>query len=215
MERLRLSVPFTSTPSTTHQAASPGSDTRTLVRGMASVFGTLIDTWVPTRILRGAFAKTLRENGKRIRILWQHDQDQPIGIPTVLQEDERGLYLEALLSDTPRGREAAQLVKDGVISELSIGFDPVQSSTVEEMLNGVRTQVRLLSELKLLEVSLVTFAANPEAIITQVQRRRPTSMESLNEQMAVLDHAWERLMTPSFLAAQLRDLDDLRKRGWR
>ena len=82
-------------------------------RGLASVFGVLIDTWVPTRILPGAFTKTLQENAKRIKVLYQHNADWPIGVPTKMEENSDGLLVEAKVSQTVMGQEALTLIRDG------------------------------------------------------------------------------------------------------
>lgn len=177
MESLRASVPFT-----LHKAASAQPE----FEGWASVFHTLIDAWTPTRILPGAFTKTIRENFQRIKILYQHNPDEPIGVPITLREDARGLYLRARLASTARGQEVAQLMRDGVLTELSIGFDPVKSSTVREVIDGTLVEVRQLSEVRLFEVSLVTWAANPDALVTAVHRRH-ASRPDLTASFAQLD----------------------------
>ena len=128
----------------------------------------MIDAYVPTRILPGAFTKTLQENGKRIKVLYQHDAHEPIGKALVLREDKRGLYIKAQLSSTQRGQDVAALLRDGVLNELSIGFDTLKHTMVHE---GALGQVRHISEVRLWEVSLVTHAANPDAVVTQVHAR--------------------------------------------
>lgn len=168
MESLRAQVPFT-----LHRSAPSAA---VVFEGYASVFNTLIAAHVPTIIERGAFKKTITEQWDRVVILWQHNSDEPIGRPLELREDERGLFLRAQLSSTPRGQEAAQLLRDGVVTEMSIGFDPIDYTIAA---NGVRH----ITELRLWEVSLVTFAANAEAKITQVHQRSV----SVDEQLVALD----------------------------
>lgn len=150
---------------TVHAAES--NPQRTKFKGYASVFDTLIDAYVPTIIERGAFAKTLAEAGQRsrVKVLYQHNQDWPIGVPDILREDQHGLYIEALLSPTERGKEASQLLKDGVLTDMSIGFDPVQSY------NGA-DGYRHITEIRLWEVSLVTHGANRDARVTDVHGRQ-------------------------------------------
>jgi HK97 family phage prohead protease len=137
-------------------------------RGMASVFNNLIDAYIPTRILPGAFTKTLQENTKRIKVLYQHNPDWPIGLPTKMEENADGLLVEARISDTTMGRDVLTLLRDGVITELSIGFDPVKHTTVEENIGGMRMMVRHITECRLWEFSPVTFAANSKATISNV-----------------------------------------------
>lgn len=108
----------------------------------------------------GAFTKTLAEGWDRVKILALHnDCWLPIGRPIELKEDENGLYISAKISDTAMGRDVKILLKDGVLSELSIGYDPIIFDYDE---NGLRH----LREVKLWEVSVVTWAMNQEAVIT-------------------------------------------------
>lgn len=167
-----------------HMSAVHAAAARTFT-GYGSVFHTLIDSQVPTRILPGAFAKTLAGDRSRIKILWQHDETQPIGRPLELKEDGRGLWLKAQLADTALGREVWQLMKDGVITELSIGFDVIDwTMTREPALNDT---VRHINQLALWEVSPVTFAANAEARIDSVHRRRPGGGGSVMAQVRDLE----------------------------
>ncbi len=167
--------------------------------GHASVFNTLIDAYVPTIIKPGAFSKTLKENAKRIKVLWQHNADWPIGVPEVLKEDARGLFIDAVLSSTPRAEEAAQLLRDGVITEMSIGFDPITSY----LDHSGSEPVRHITELRLWEVSLVTFAANREATVTDVHARPISVRDQLD--------AFERMVAGQVSREQQRREAQLRE----
>lgn len=108
----------------------------------------------------GAFTKALEEGIERVKILSGHaDWMLPIGKPLELREDKVGLYIKAQISDTTMGRDIKQLLKDNVLSELSIGYDPIVFDYDED-------RIRHLREVKLWEVSVVTWAMNPEAVIT-------------------------------------------------
>ena len=120
-------------------------------------------------VVKGAFADTIEEQKddlKQIKILWQHDPSQPIGYPLELKEDDHGLYIRGVLSATSLGRDAYQLITDGVIGVMSIGYDVVKSSVSKDLKTPSGDPVRLLEALWLWEVSLVTFAANSSAKIT-------------------------------------------------
>lgn len=108
----------------------------------------------------GAFTKTLAEGWERVKILALHnDCWLPIGRPLELKEDVNGLYLSARVSDTSMGKDIKILLKDGVLNELSIGYDPV-------VFDYDSDGIRHLREVKLWEISIVTWAMNPEATIT-------------------------------------------------
>jgi len=134
-------------------------------KGLASVFGSMVDSWMPTVIEPGAFTKTLQENLSRVKILWQHNLDEPIGLPLTLKESSKGLEVEGRISQTTRGRDALQLMKDKVVDELSIGFDPIKYEMEE--IDGKET-IRHIKEVRLWEISLVTFAADPKAKVRSV-----------------------------------------------
>jgi HK97 family phage major capsid protein/HK97 family phage prohead protease len=132
--------------------------------GYASVFGN------PDNhndvIIKGAFTRTLieNENGKAIKFLWQHNPHEPIGFFTKIFEDAYGLYVEGkLLLDVQRAREAYALLKNNAIEGLSIGF------TVRDFEYDTKTSARLLKDIDLWEVSLVTFPANEAAQITAIK----------------------------------------------
>jgi len=84
-------------------------------------------------------------------MLFQHKTDTPIGRATMLEERPEGLYGEFRISKTEAGDEALELIRDGVLSNLSVGFQPLK----DEKRNGVVNRLRA----HLAEVSLVTFGA--------------------------------------------------------
>jgi hypothetical protein len=137
-------------------------------RGFASVFNTQIDAAIPTIIHPGAFTKTLQENGRRVRVLWQHDETEPIGIPVTMAETGTGLEVVGKISNTTRGRDCLTLMRDKVVTDLSIGFDPIVYD-FEERENMPR--IRHVRELRLWEFSPVTWGANEPAKIAEVNAR--------------------------------------------
>lgn len=115
-------------------------------------------------IEKGAFSKTIREDFDRIKILSQHtDCELPIGKPLELREDDKGLFIRGKISDTAKGRDIQTLMKDGVLNELSIGYGAVEFDYDSEQ------GVRRLKEIKLWEVSIVTWAMNDQAKIDEVK----------------------------------------------
>ena len=130
--------------------------------GYAAVFGN-VDSGGDI-IEKGAFTKTIAEDFARIKILSQHNSyDLPIGKPLELREDEKGLYIRGKISDTQTGRDIRTLLKDGVLAELSIGYDAVDFEWDGD------SGIRHLKEIKLWEVSIVTWAMNDQAKINDVK----------------------------------------------
>jgi uncharacterized protein len=113
-------------------------------------------------VARGAYAASLaaiRAEGRRVRMLWQHDPAQPIGIWDEVAEDAKGLRVKGrLLDGVARGREAAALITAGAIEGLSIGYRTLRATKTPD-------GQRLLTQLDLWEVSLVTFPMLPSARI--------------------------------------------------
>jgi len=134
--------------------------------GYGAVFGN-IDR-VADRLSPGAFAKSLARHAKEgsaIPILWQHNPDELIGVWEDLAEDAKGLKgTGRLVLETSRGREAYALLKSGAMRGLSIGFETIKSEP-----DGA---IRVLKELDLWEISLVTFPANRRALVTAVKSER-------------------------------------------
>ena len=127
--------------------------------GIASVYGN-VDLGGDL-VQKGAFTKTLAERGTEVPILWQHKTAEPIGLGT-LTDGPDGLMIEGQLClDTVRGKEAYALMKAKIIKGFSIGYDTIK----QKFEKGVRN----LLELKLWEVSCVTFPMNEEAVLTSVK----------------------------------------------
>jgi hypothetical protein len=125
--------------------------------GLASTYGNTDEQG--DAVMPGAFARTLAEKGKQRPLLWQHQN--PIGLVT-LSDSPTGLLAEGQLSlGLQLAKDAYVLLKDGVVRGMSIGFQTVR----DEISGGVRQ----LLELKLFEVSLVTFAANEMAVVSSVK----------------------------------------------
>jgi phage prohead protease, HK97 family len=130
-----------------------------IVKGYASVFGNKDSDG--DIIMAGAYKKTIQENKNRIKYLYQHDLDKPLGKMIMLEEDQKGLMFEAEVPKTQLGKDVLQLMMAGVITENSVGIMPIQ----REMREGYRE----ISEVKLYEVSAVTLAANDQAMILDVK----------------------------------------------
>ena len=145
-------------------------DTR-MIKGYASVFGNL-DSDMDV-INKGAFNRSIKEWGPegmdRIKLVAQHDISRPVARITQLKEDSNGLYMEAKFGTHRDGEDYYAMAKDGIINEFSVGFVPVQKEENEK--GGYD-----ISQIKLYEVSMVTVAANEEAIVTEVKSANPLKL---------------------------------------
>ena len=132
-----------------------------VVAGYASLFGKRDQGG--DVVQKGAYAASLarlKATGRAVKMLWQHDPTQPIGVWDEVREDAIGLWVKGrILTEVEQGREAAALLTAGAIDGLSIGYRTVRA---ERDGKGQR----LLAELELWEVSLVTFPMLAEARVS-------------------------------------------------
>lgn len=124
------------------------------------------DGWGPyTEVLkRGAFAKTIREQGDRCKLCVNHDKTVrlPVGRAVSLREDAAGVFGEFRISRTSEGDDALELVRDGVVDSFSVGMIPVKE---HEKRPGYVER----TEVKLTETSLVSFPAYEGARIAGIR----------------------------------------------
>lgn len=135
-----------------------------VIEGYASIFGNADsggDVVAP-----GAFRESLRlRPAAQVRMLWQHDPNEPIGVWEQVTEDARGLFVRGrLLGDVARGREVLSLLRAGAIDGLSIGFRTQRAQT------DAQTGIRSLLEIDLWEISIVTFPMNDAARVGSVKQ---------------------------------------------
>ncbi len=134
-------------------------DKKRIVKGYGSYFDNMDSDGDIIR--RGAYKKTIKENGDRVRYIYQHNMAQPLGKMNMLEEDDKGLMFEAEIADTTLGNDVYELLKMGVITENSVGILPMQKE--------FKGDYREITEVKLYEVSAVTLAANDQAKIMSVK----------------------------------------------
>ncbi|MBM3552714.1 MAG: HK97 family phage prohead protease [Alphaproteobacteria bacterium] len=150
--------------------------------GYASLFG-VVDSG-GDMVMAGAFARSLIKRGASgVKMLWQHQAAEPIGLWASIVEDSRGLKVEGRLDlSVARAREALSLMRKGAIDGLSIGFRTRRATT--EKSSGVRR----LHEIDLWEISVVTFPMLSQARIGAVKQSRNAalSVEALGAKLARL-----------------------------
>ncbi|RAH99854.1 HK97 family phage prohead protease [Acuticoccus sediminis] len=142
------------------------SDDEGVFTGYASIFGEP-DSYGDT-IRPGAFRKALSTRAATggPPMFWNHDPSQPIGVWTELVEDSRGLKVTGrLITETRAGAEALALLKAGAVNGLSIGFRARKSE------RGAKGG-RVLTDIDLVEISLVSLPAASNARVTSVRHDR-------------------------------------------
>jgi len=163
-------------------------------------------------VRRGAFRQSLKTRRPAgVKMLFQHDAAQPIGVWQRLYEDARGLYARGrLMPEVARAREVLSLMRAGAVDGLSIGFRAVDA--VRDRKSGTR----FLQRIDLWEISVVTFPMQPEARVTSVKAwpftaAVPTEREF--ERWLTQDAGFTRSQARALMRDGLKGLGALRDAG--
>ena len=171
-------------------------DEKGIIKGYASMFNNKDSDG--DIITKGAYTKTLQENSERIAFLYQHNMNQPIGKPMSMKEDEKGLFIEAKISDSSLGKDVKTMVSEGILKEFSVGFIPIKED--------LQKDVNYIKEIELFEFSLVTLAANPLAKVTEYKGTK--SVDNLMDEFDKLIKMSRKLDNPHLLEFELRMLKE-------
>lgn len=136
-----------------------------LISGYASVYNLLDQDH--DIIAPGAFQYSITKG--KVKLLWQHDPAKPIGNINALSEDNYGLRMEAALNNKIQfGSEAIELLKQGAVSGLSVGFI-IKDAKYNQLSH------RIITKADLMEISIVTFPANEMAQISYISASKTAS----------------------------------------
>ena len=151
-----------------------------MLTGYAAVFNsdTIIDSWegrFVERIAPGAFKKTLAERGDRVKVLFNHGfdpsiGDKPLGKPSVMAEQRKGLWTETPLDDTSYNRDLVASLRSGALDGMSFRFS-VADDEWQEPDDSHALPIRTVRAVKLYEFGPVTFPAY-EATTAGVRARQ-------------------------------------------
>lgn len=162
--------------------------------GLASVYGN-VDLGGDV-VERGAFSKTLSEN-PTVPVLWQHDSREVIG-SGVLRNTREGLAIDATLDmEDPVAQKAYRKLKKGYMKGLSIGFDTMEDE--------VKNNIRHLKEIKLWEVSVVTFPMQLGAMVNSVKRMVQSHKDDFRTELDAAQTWANQYMMLSALSDSLSD----------
>ena len=162
------------------------------VKGYAIVWGSKND--YNEIVVRGATLNSLNArgvgstSGNPILVLNQHRQTEPLCRPTILQEDDYGLYFEGdIIEGVVYADDVVNQVNQGVLRQLSYGFNYIWDKTEYDATNDAY----ILKEIKLGEISLVTFSSDE------------------NAQLRSFNQLQERAVLDKFSTEQINDLHNL------
>lgn len=129
-------------------------------------------------MVKGAFTKSLEElPAEKVYMFYNHDSKEIIGEYISIKEDEHGLLIEGKLfvDNIKRAAETYFLMKKGLINKFSIGYQIVKKSFDKGR--------RMLEEVKLIEVSPVTFPMNPEAGLIGVKSMKDLDIRQFEQKL--------------------------------
>ncbi len=144
-------------------------------------------------VLKGATLNSLSARGVNalknpIVVVNQHRLSEILCRPTVLQEDEYGLYFEGtIIEGVQYADEALAQIRQGVLKQLSYGFDYIY----DKIDYSEQEEAYILREIKLWEISPVTFSSGESA---QLRSYKDTQLSLLLEK---------------FRPEQIREIQDL------
>lgn len=168
-----------------------------------------------TALTQGAFTRSLNDWKQKKRLppmLWQHKQDEPIGVYTSMREDSKGLLVEGqlLVNDDPLAKRAYAHLKAGSINGLSIGFRSISKAETYDDATGAV----LLNDVDLIEISLVTFPSNQSATVTNVRNQllagtvpSPKLVEDILRDAGFSRRQAKAILSDGLKAISLRDAD--------
>jgi len=162
------------------------------VKGYAIVWGSKND--YNEIVLKGATLNSLNARGvgtavgNPILVLNQHRQTEPLCRPTMLMEDDYGLYFEGdVIEGVSYADDVVNQVNQGVLRQLSYGFNYIWDKTEYD----ATQDAYILKEIKLGEISLVTFSSDE------------------NAQLRSFNQLQERAVLDKFSPEQINDLHNL------
>ena len=128
-------------------------------------------------ILKGAVDNfLLSPDAKRVKLCFQHDMDDVVGVIEEMTSDDIGLLVKAKILPTSLGNDVAILIEGGALNETSIGYKTIESEMQEDK--------RLLKEIYLYEISIVSRAANDRAVVIGQERKseKLTKVEDMTDE---------------------------------
>lgn len=171
-----------------------------VIKGYASTFGN-VDFGMDV-VDKGAFKKSIKENGGKWPILADHSPEKPVGYNVSAKEDDTGLYVEFELNlEVQIARERYSLAKQaqrlGTNMGLSIGYMTIKAEPDRE-----KPMVRRLKELKLFEHSLVTFPMNDKAMVTHAK-----GLGGIDGARYIIEQLKTQGITPTELSLALQETE--------
>lgn len=155
-----------------------GDEASPVVYGTANIYGEVIDYWGELETFApGAFTEELAISGNRVKLLNQHHSREILGVPVVTDLPNALQFECPIIMGTTWAPSTVALMKGKALTDVSVGFDVVDSHV--ETRNG--EAVRIITKAKLWEISIVTWGAyeQPQAALRSALRTLSLLSDSL------------------------------------
>lgn len=152
--------------------------------GWASTFGN-VDLGNDVIAKNATVTAKTAQNG-RIKLFLYHDYSKPVGTAS-FDVSKDGIWVKGKINtNVTYAKDAYELMKEGALDEMSIGFNT--DDYVTEKRNG--ENVRVIKSLELWEASIVPYGMNPEAQIQSVK-----SVRDFEKQLRTLGYSQKEAKT--------------------
>ena len=125
---------------------------------------------------------SLPVDGKAPKLFMYHDSSQPVGLVTSRTETAEGMMFTAKIAETTAGNEALQLAKEGVLDNVSVGVNVIDSYQAED-------GTTIITSASWEELSLVPIPAFSSAIISSVNASAETIPDTIPEQEPIVEES--------------------------
>ena len=157
-----------------------GEDGVLHIKAYALAFGN-VDSWGDIIAPNACDAFLNSEDFARMALCYQHNQREVIGVITAAGIDEKGMWIEADVLPTTTGKDVQTLIKAGAIKEFSIGY--YANEYHFEKVAGYDYDIRVLDAITIVEVSPVTRAANPQAVLIDAKNEGAEQAEEVKDEV--------------------------------
>ena len=146
------------------------------IKAYALVFGN-VDSYGDVIVPTACDKFLASEDADRMRLCYQHDRADVIGVITAKGVDSYGMWIEADILPTTLGKDVQMLLEADALNEFSIGYKIDKCSYKSGLEYAYPYEVRMLEEITVREVSLVSTAANPKAVLLEKKEEAETTTE--------------------------------------
>lgn len=179
---------------------------RGVIAGYGAVFSNVDQ--IGDVILPNAFDQTLA-SGRKVKMYFQHDDREPVGVWTSIKADQRGLRVEGKVADTTRGKDVKELLSLKAVEGLSVGYRVIDSEYDEK-------GNRLLKAIDLFEVSIVDNPCNTAALIDSIKSMTKRDLEAHLRDVGGFSQSEAKALLAGGYAAltkNQRDVDEMEEKA--